>query len=95
MPNDLPATSLSPQMLTYFRTYVSDKFGQIQLTPILDISSYRTVNLEIIAGTRHQSDRGVSESQVYMGKINGTTLSEVIDALHDRDYAQCVSTPTT
>jgi hypothetical protein len=79
MPNDLPATSLSPQMLTYFRTYVSDKFGQIQLTPILDISSYRTVNMEIIAGTRHEATRGL-RVQVYMGKINGTTLSEVIDA---------------
>ncbi len=57
---------------------MSDKFGQIELTPILDISSYDTVNLEIIAGTRHQS-KGSLRVQVYMGKIQGTTLSQVID----------------
>jgi hypothetical protein len=76
--NDLPDTSPSPQVLTYFRTYVSDKFGQIELTPILDISSYHTVNLEIIAGTSHQSKRSL-RVQVYMGKIQGTTLSQVTD----------------
>jgi hypothetical protein len=76
--NDLVDATPSPQVLTYFRSYVSDKYGQIELTPILDISSYHTVNLEIIAGTRHESKSSL-RVQVYMGKIQGTTLSQLID----------------
>jgi hypothetical protein len=75
----VPDPSPLPQVLTYFRTYVSDKYGQIEVTPILDISSYRTANLEITAGIRLQPTKRL-RIQVYMGKIQGTTLSQMIDA---------------
>ncbi len=47
-----PYTPPSPQVLKYFQTFTSDDAGQIELTPILDISGYRTVNLEVGAGVR-------------------------------------------
>jgi hypothetical protein len=72
-----PTGSEGTQLLKYFRTFTSDKFGQIELTGILGIEAYHTVNLEIVAGYKDQvRDLRV---MVNMGKITGTTLSESID----------------
>lgn len=77
VPSPTPIGDQGTELLKYFGTYTSDRFGQIELTGILDIEGYHAANLEITAGYEEQvRDLRVT---VYMGKINGTTLSEAID----------------
>jgi hypothetical protein len=66
----------APQLNTYFQTFHSDQFGNIDLTGILDIKNFNTVNLEIDNFPNPIPNLEVS---VRMGKISGTTLSQEID----------------
>jgi len=72
--DSVPDTS---QVFTYFDRYTSDRLGQIQLTGILDIQAFGTVNLEIDAGYPDQARNLTIE--VSMGKISGETFAESID----------------
>jgi hypothetical protein len=77
VPSSITTSSEGTQLLKYFRSFTSDEGGQIQLTGILDIAAYHTVNLEIVAGYPDQVQD--LEVTVNMGKITGSTLSESID----------------
>lgn len=66
----------APVLKTYFKKFKSDQLGQIQLTGILDIKPYATVNLEIINFPNPLPNLTVA---VHMGKISGSTLAQGID----------------
>jgi hypothetical protein len=66
----------TPQLKTYFKTFKTDHLGQIVLTGILDVQAFDKVSLEIIQWPHVPVSMTV---QTYMGKISGTTLSQVID----------------
>ena len=77
VPSPTPIGDQGTELLKYFGTFTSDRLGQIELTGILDIEGYHTVNLEILAGYADQvPDLRVT---VDMGKIKGSTLAEEVD----------------
>jgi hypothetical protein len=77
VPSPTPIGDQGTKLLKYFGTYTSDRLGQIELTGILDIEGYHTVNLEILAGYADQvPDLRVT---VDMGKITGSTLADEVD----------------
>jgi len=66
----------TPQLKTYFKKFTSDKFGQIQLTDILNIKPFDRVNLEII---NFPNPIPNLTAAVHMGKISGSTLSQEVE----------------
>ena len=65
----------TPQLLTFFKPFTTDAQGSILLSGIIDIKDYRQVDLEIVQSSGNGPNLTVS---VYMGKISGTTLSQVV-----------------
>jgi hypothetical protein len=59
----------------YFQAFTTDAHGQIQVTGILDVTEFHLAHLEII-----QHPGGVPNLivEVYMGKISGATLAQVV-----------------
>jgi hypothetical protein len=68
--------TVEPELKTYFQTFKSDHLGQIFLTGILDIKNFNKVSVEIIQWPHTPVQMNV---QVMMGKISGTTLSQVME----------------
>jgi len=66
----------TPQVKTYFQKFTSDQFGQIQVTGILDVKAFKTVNLEMI---NFPNPLPNLIGAVHMGKISGATLAQEID----------------
>jgi hypothetical protein len=60
---------------TYFQAFTTDAQGQIQITGILDIKDYQRAHLEII---QHPGSVPNLTVEVHMGKISGSTLSQVV-----------------
>jgi hypothetical protein len=71
-----PHSCCANHFLTYFQDYLSDSFGQIFLTGILDIRPYRKAHVEILQFPSNVPNLNVS---VVMGKISGWTLAQKID----------------
>jgi hypothetical protein len=65
------------RVLKYFGRYTSDRLGQIELTGILDIRDFHTVNLEIDA--RYPGQARNLKVRVITGKISGTTFAVSLD----------------
>lgn len=65
----------APLLKTYFQTFKTDHLGQIFMTGILDVADYSKVNVEIIQWPHAAVSMTVS---CQMGKISGTTLSDVV-----------------
>jgi hypothetical protein len=68
--------TVEPELKTYFQTFKSDHLGQIFLTGILDVKHFNKVSVEIIQWPHTPVQMSV---QVMMGKISGTTLSQVME----------------
>ena len=66
----------TPQVKTFFKKFTSDQFGQIQLTGIISIKTFETVNLEVLNFPNPIPNLTVA---VHMGKISGSTLAQEID----------------
>ena len=66
----------APQLKTYFKKFKSDHLGQIQLTGIVNIRNFDTVNLEVTNWPDPIPNLTVA---VHMGKISGATLAQEID----------------
>ena len=66
----------TPQLKTYFKKFKSDHLGQIQLTGIVNIRNFDTVNLEVTNWPDPIPNLTVA---VHMGKISGATLAQEID----------------
>ena len=62
----------APQLKTYFKKFKSDHLGQIQLTGIVNIRNFDTVNLEVTNWPDPIPNLTVA---VHMGKISGATRS--------------------
>jgi hypothetical protein len=65
----------NPTLLTYFQSFTTDRFGQIFLTGIIDVSTNKEADLEIIQFPSTVPNMTVSVS---MGKISGSTLSSTV-----------------
>jgi hypothetical protein len=66
---------IEPELKTYFQTFKTDHLGQIFLTGILDVKNFNKVSVEIIQWPHTPVQMNV---QCLMGKISGTTLSQVL-----------------
>jgi hypothetical protein len=65
----------TPLLTKYFNTYNFDKNGTLQLTSIVDISTYSKVNVDVYG----QSPAGHTvEVQVNMGVLGGATLGSTV-----------------
>lgn len=71
-----PVTIGEPELKTYFQTFKTDHLGQIFLTGILDVRKFKKVSVEIIQWPHTPVQMSV---QCAMGKISGSTLSEVLE----------------
>ena len=67
---------VEPELKTYFQTFKSDHLGQIFLTGILDVKHFNKVSVEIIQWPHTPVQMNV---QVMMGKISGSTLSQLME----------------
>lgn len=68
--------TVEPELKTFFQTFKSDHLGQIFLTGILDVKHFNKVSVEIIQWPHTPVQMSV---QVMMGKISGTTLSQLME----------------
>ncbi len=68
---------MASKLLTYFKTFTTDKLGQIFLTGAQNLDGFSKVDLEIAQFPTKVA--GISV-QVSMGKITGTTLAQVVDS---------------
>jgi hypothetical protein len=75
MPFPSPRT-FEPELKTYFQTFKTDNLGQIFLTGILNVKNFNKVSVEIIQWPHTPVQMSV---QVMMGKISGTTLSQLLE----------------
>jgi hypothetical protein len=68
---------MASKLLTFFKTFTTDRQGQIPLTGIQSLDGFGKVNMEIaqfpttVTGVR---------AEVSMGKMTGTTLAQVVDS---------------
>ena len=65
-----------PVLKTYFSTFTTDALGQIDLTGVLSVKSYNTINVELI---QWPAAPGVNmTAQCDIGKISGSTLAQTV-----------------
>ena len=76
-PDSKPAMQdlTNPTLLTYFQPFTTDQFGNIFLTGIVDVSTNKEADLEIIQFPGNVPNMRVS---VNMGKISGSTLAATV-----------------
>lgn len=68
----------TPLVKTYFKTFKTDRLGQIFMTGILNVKAYDKVSLEIVPGPGAPA---LSMTvQTTMGKLSGTTLGHTVDS---------------
>jgi hypothetical protein len=65
-----------PVLKTYFKSYLTDNLGQIDLTGILNVKPYNSINVEL---SQWPNVPGVNmTAQCDIGKISGTTLAQTL-----------------
>ncbi len=65
----------APQLNTYFKTFTTDRLGQIDVTGILNVEAYRKVSVEITQFPHVAVSMTVSCA---MGKLSGVTLAQSV-----------------
>jgi hypothetical protein len=66
----------APKLQTYFQQFTSNNLGECELTGILDIQQYHSVDLMVMNFPNPVPNLTV---QVLMGKISGSTLGQWIE----------------
>ena len=56
----------APELKTFFQTFTADQFGHVELTGILDIKEFRTVNFQIVNWPNAHSQ--ISRSPLLWGR---------------------------
>ncbi len=65
----------TPELKTYFETFKTDKFGNINLTGILDVQAFSRINVDVI---QYPPTPVKMTVMCTIGKISGWTLGELV-----------------
>jgi hypothetical protein len=69
----------NPELKTCFKEFKTSPQGWFSVTEITDVKNFSRINVEIIQDNHTPQVRNLTV-RVHMGKISGTTLSQVIDS---------------